>query len=248
MPLTDGLYEFWQLNESSGTRAGSLAVLNLPIQAADPPSANFNPEFNVSVQGNAVMDGSGGGFVGALGGPDLTSEDPLTVSAWFKQTVRLNDQLVIAGKGSEFGDGNSWVLALDDDLSENPLVSFTIGTNYTCILTTPFREAGKPILGEWHHVVAFYNPGTGMPGGQFMGIYIDNVLRSVRQVPSSTIINNNPRVFSIGGMIDTFFLDPRHNFRGMLANVGVWQRMLSSAEVGNLYNGGKMLTYPFSLP
>jgi hypothetical protein len=190
--------------------------------------------------------GAEAGFVFNAGGPELVANDPFCVSAWFKVTSRANDQKVIANKGSEF-DGNNWILAFDDLLAVNPNISFTLGTTYNCILTTPLRIEGKPVLNEWHHVVAFYNPGTGSAIGRFMGIYLDNVLVALRTVPSNITIASSPGTFAIGGMRDSIGLQLTHIFRGMVGNVGVWQRMLLPSEVGDLWNGGKSLVYPFSL-
>jgi hypothetical protein len=86
----------------------------------------------------------------------------------------------------------------------------------------------------FHHIVVIYSViGDGTHGK--MELYFDNVSKGVK-----TYINDAPVLFNIGartGMVNSW--------DGIIDEVGLWSKVLTSAEVAELYASGAGKTYPF---
>jgi len=136
-------------------------------------------------------------------------------------------------KFSAFGS----VIAIVDKLSTTAS-GFRIwaGTTWGGLLLTmngtSWAISFTPTVGQWYHFVWTYSGGTAK-------LYKDG-----NTTPFDTKTGLS---LTDGG--NQFCLGNRSNndksFNGMLDEVGLWTRELSSSEVAELYNGGNGLDYPF---
>ena len=84
-------------------------------------------------------------------------------------------------------------------------------------------------IGSWHHYVVTRNDQT-------LKFYVDGS----QQGTTDTLTSNNAMTLKTIGTGATFYAD------GKIDEVGVWDGVLSDAEVTELYNSGSGLQYPFS--
>jgi hypothetical protein len=108
--------------------------------------------------------------------------------------------------------------------------------------TIPFGSTNLP-TGSWVHVVWTYDPAANPKHC----MYVDGV--------AETVTNNNLTISDWGddtsnciGAYHYAAGSDRYNFDGIIDEVGIWDKVLSQAEVTELYNGGAGLQYPFVPP
>lgn len=96
--------------------------------------------------------------------------------------------------------------------------------------TTRGKSKGSTITADtWYHVV-FVKSGTTVTG------YLNGTVMTGSNGPQYS----NETGFALGGKQDTSF-----HFDGIIDEVGLWSRALTSTEVTELYNSGSGLQYPF---
>lgn len=92
----------------------------------------------------------------------------------------------------------------------------------------------------WHYVVVTYNGGA-MNSTNCL-IYVDGALTS--SVGGSGVTNGSQNTnYAIG----YWALTSGFYFTGQIDEMGIWNRVLTTVEVADLYSGGVGLTYPFIL-
>ena len=107
-------------------------------------------------------------------------------------------------------------------------VRITAGSLFLQFLTTTAFSSGKSIvIGQWFHVVVVVVNSS-------VFVYLDSVLVLVTPV-------------STGGWSPSIVgrSDPNNGFQGAFDCLATWTRALSAEEVGQLYNGGAGIQYPF---
>jgi len=94
-------------------------------------------------------------------------------------------------------------------------------------------SSSSPVpLNAWTHVAAVREGSVGR-------IYIDGVLDSSAVLTAGTVANSDP--FAIGGHFDTQFNPPvevDHTFGGLIDEVEIFDRALSSAEIAAIFDAG----------
>ena len=234
--LTAGLMGYWKMDESfwNGT-------------ASEVKDLSGNGNHGRAVGGaNTILGQSGFGNAGSfngssgyieLGNPSLFNSNftELTVSAWFKSNIWSNeypspdysmdvlvskwDRLtVIPNKDVGFRlerwyGGSSFGLAISSGVDTGNVNA-----------TVPIGNVSTDI---WHHAVGTFK------GGNFIRLYLDNnkteqTTGIYPQVTAAT--NQNLR---IGVMSHGYGF-----FNGLIDDVRIYNRALSSQEVTNLYNSG----------
>lgn len=161
----------------------------------------------------------------------------LTISAWIKTTEATN---------------NGEILFIQDDYnSHNPLIEFTIKSNGTVIVRVRgqtntanfFSETSTTTVndGNWHHLVLVFDDAndTGY-------LYIDGSEELSATGRTTTNINFGAGFPTIGKVLQNWVSSSVYYFDGIIDEFAIWNRPLSSTEVGELYNSGAGLTYPFT--
>ncbi|PLX21290.1 hypothetical protein C0584_03125 [Candidatus Parcubacteria bacterium] len=143
---------------------------------------------------------------------DISSE--ITLSAW----VRPGDE-----------DATNRVISKNDDAYEltvnaDETVSFGINTWYGDADKTITSDIAL-IQGEWSHIVGIFD-------GDNLAVYVNNVSK-VEDTAESSITLNNDELF-IGRR-----LSAGREFSGRIDEVRIYNRALSSSELGTLYRKGQ---------
>lgn len=154
-----------------------------------------------------------------------------SLSLWVNPTAGL----LVGGGGAALSKGQvgdvEYGIAIEDVGSglRLEMVVSDDGTTFTVVQDTTALSGST-----WYHVVAWHDPS----GGGTINISVND------NTPSSTAfagpINASTGNFAIG------FLEwGSFNFDGIIDEVYLWQRILTSGERTSLYNSGAGLTYPF---
>lgn len=229
MSLLDNLISYWKCDENAGATSlvDSVGGNNL--------SKNGSATFGVGKINNGTDLESGTSDFWSIANAlqsGLGITGAFSISAWIKlETVGSS---TIVGKFSD-ATGESYLFYVTSDGKLRLLVSVS-GTDSDERFKT---SSGSLSTGVWVHVVATFDPSASMK------LYINGTEDTGTQsgsVPASFASNTQPVTVGAnsGGT-------PRY-FDGMIDEVGIWSRALSSGEVLELYNSGNGLQYPFVPP
>ena len=147
-----------------------------------------------------------------------------TLAFWFKADAKEGSPLSARTASQEWRSG---IQISSTDIT--PLA----GTGSTWLNTAGIAYTYS--TGAWYYLVAVYTS-TGVT------VYINGT-----SIGSKTWSSNTPAFTPASGQFALFY-SPRFTgeyFNGSIDEVGIWSRALSSTEVGELYNSGAGLTYPF---
>lgn len=140
----------------------------------------------------------------------------LSLSIWFKRDRTGHEALLHKG----IHGTNGWSLGFGPD----DRLRFTT----TDVIDYYFGIYIKDK--NWHHVVIVYD------SSYDVSLYLDGTFISKTTYPSRG--KTSSAYLYIGGDV--------YMYRGIIDEVGIWSRELTSAEASELYNSGSGLTYPFT--
>ncbi len=220
-PNNLGLVGYWGLDEGAGTLAGDMS--------GNGNTATFygSPAWVNGKRGKALsFNGSTPDYLktsGTLGAP--TS---VTVSAWMKadDTAPSNFRYIVNQGRDSYCSGYSISLYQGN-------VYFSINTNSANDGCEASPGTAYTDTANWHHVVGVYDQTTAY-------IYVDGVLRNSSAASiSGPIVYKYSEVLNIGKMSygePTLYFP----FDGLIDDVRVYSRALSSTDVSNLYRSGQV--------
>lgn len=214
--FSDGDYWF-PFNQTSGLttdEAGGGGVATL-FGFSNNPNQWVPGRFNRALEftGNpnqAVING----FKGITGG------NPRTVAAWVK-TSETSQSIGVVSWG-DLPSGNKWSLLVQNTTDPKGTLRLELGFGNT-IASTPVND------GQWHHVACTLDNLTS-PSSTNVKFYVDGQLDAViggALVAINTVALND---VLIGSDIQNRF------FKGVIDEVRIYNRALSAAEIGALYN------------
>lgn len=181
--------------------------------------------------------GVGAGFDGSNENIKIESSDNLdvqgnmTISFWVKPSIN----------SSEFSSGWNYFLIYEDNLKFELGFFGTAGPRFKVYNSggSQFEvDANTPFsAGDWQHIVAVRE-------GSFVGIYVNGVLKNSREDFSGTLRSGG--ALKIGGN------GSGNGFDGVVEELVVYNKALSSEDIGNLFSGlmpeGPVLFMNFSEP
>jgi sialidase-1 len=138
---------------------------------------------------------------------------PFTISFWFRTTTQQSYLTFLSKRANTMGDG--WVIHAQQN---DTFLFYTAGCASPTSSPQSFRD------GQWHHFVAMRN-------GQSMTLYFDN-----RNVGSGPDICDHNEMHNLRLGMDA---DEGWSFDGELAEVHIYNRALSDAEIAQEWNEGK---------
>ena len=152
---------------------------------------------------------------------ELQITGALTISCWVKSSDTTDYVLV---QKDDIGVNRSYALWGNEWGGAPKVCQFIVFNGGSA---TSVKSATDINDGNWHNVVAVFNPSTTMQ------IYIDGSLDGENTTSIPTSIDNDPVNFQIGrGGNGAYYMD------GNVDEVGIWDVALASTEVTELYTNG----------
>ena len=181
---------------------------------------------NGTMYNGAVVQLDGGDEYLDCGVIDYSSYTGLSVCAWINGPGLSAAQTFVSNWGPTGTSDYAWLLFISQWAYNTPdfLVS-TNGTSYS-------RLAGTSTLasGQWHHLVGTWESGS-------MKLYLNGVLDASGSGPTS--IYNPAYKTAVGADFDGG--TPRRPFNGTMADVRVYDKVLSLANVKEIYDDSKVI-------
>ena len=166
------------------------------------------------------FDFDGVGDIIDMGNPAaLQITGDLSISLWVKSTDATDYVLL---KKDNIGIYRSYAL-WGNEYSAATTVWWAV---FDGVSATSVSSATSINDGDWHHVVAVYEPSTALR------IYIDGVLDAENTTSIPASINNTAADFQIGGSA-SYYMD------GTMNNVAVWNSTLTASNILAIYNNGR---------
>lgn len=221
MALTDNLVAYWKLDESSGDAADATGN---GYTLTNRNTATFTTgKIN---NGASLSRASTQGFYNSSFGSGTRTA--VSVSLWAKWSDSSDSYAVeLTNTSSPY---NQLSLKVNDNAGAES-AGYISALIYDGSSASLVSKANTYNDGSWHHIVYVLDGAT-------MYLYIDNVSKSGSS--GSKAISNAQIALGYTKLNSVQFMD------GMLDEVGVWSRALTSDEISSLYNGGSGLQYPFS--
>jgi hypothetical protein len=221
--LATGLVSYWKLDESSGTTVTDATGTN--SGTVNGPTIGQTGKLGTAYSFDGVND-----YVSIPNSTSLNIQSNLiTLSAWVKVPTATDCQMIISKictVGSHVNPYFQYNLQLLRDGSYFfPRFWLTIGGSYSFTANETYNLS----LNVWHHIVGTYN-------GSTMILYVDGVQISSLSKTGNITGYTAPVYLGINGALG----EPNN---GLIDEVGIWSRALSSTEVSQLYNSGNGLPY-----
>lgn len=217
---------YWSLEETGGVRADATGNANTLTDVNSVTSATGKNG------GGALFNAEGQMLLATAGSSRSWFTGDFTVSCWVQLEDKLSESVILAKYG--FSDPSfTHQMVLTYDNAFDRFRFYMIRTEpeadppYELLFADTF---GSPSTGEFYHIAC------GRRGDEIF-IRVNGVEDTA--VFTSVIPATNEAPFAIGNIYDP--VDAL--FPGVIDEVAVWQRALSSEELGDLYNGGAGLFF-----
>jgi len=213
--LTDNLVSFWEMEEASGTRVDTPGTMDL---------TDHSVTSQAGIQGNAGdFEASSLTYLDHVDDPDLSMGDiDFTFQVWVKPET-VTGFPVILKKGNAGNSTREYILFLD---GATPQWQVGNGTG-----TSQRQWSGALTAGNWYHIVFWHDAAANETG-----ITVNNGTPITG--PHSGGVLDASGAFQLGAGVDqSLYWD------GLIDQVGLWKRKLTSSEITELYNSGNGLSY-----
>ena len=209
---TKNMIAWWKFDQAEG------------CEVADSSGNGLNGKMVESVRivwdvdrGHVLSIGSEGGYVDCGDDSAFNISGPITIMAWIKvQAIHGEWQSIISKR--DF----AWRLNRTPNAETLIFSCDAQGTDQS------FIEGRTNINDErWHHVVATYDRST-------LALYVDSMLDNYRSVQGA--INTRPSAVWIGRDAWDVLKESSRAWNGLIDDVRIYNRALSSDEIHDLYN------------
>lgn len=226
MALIDSLVSYYKMDEASGNRADSHGSNTLTDNntVAQDASGKINQAADFTTANSEYFSAASNSVF------DVTTGD-FSISFWFKSAAEATGACFFSKRVTATGQGYYAVLDASDRVYFNP--ADALGVNYD-----EYRGATDIADGNWHHVVITWDGAA-----NDAKIYIDGTDETVVLTDDADGLGSlsNTSIFFMGAENT-----PGQYIDGSIDEFGFWSKVLSSAEVTQLYAGGSGLAYPFT--
>lgn len=221
--LNTGLITYWKLEEASGTRADSE-----PTTPQDLTDNNTVTQTTGKIGNAAFFTAANSESLTHVDSADLsTGNIDFSVVAWAKFTS-LSGSMWFVSQWIAGGNQRAWAINYD---ATSGRLRFSVSSDGTTQVHLQADAFGPPATNAWYMIFASHDSVNNT-----INISVNN--GSANSVAHSTGVLDSTGAFNLGN-VGSLYLD------GALDECGLWKKVLSAAEVTELYNGGAGKTYPF---
>jgi hypothetical protein len=215
VPAPANLVDWWTGDGNSLTTAADLA-------GSSPGMLNGGVTYAAGEVGKAFSFNGASNRTNFVNIPDAPSLDSAvgTWDFWVKTTQSgFANDVAFVGKADAVTSFNGLTMQMDP--SGHPRLEIKNSTQTTLLLgTTPLDD------GQWHHFALTFQSGGAMV------MYVDGQVQGTGTAPVFSFNPNDPMRF--GTQLDPFWVP----YNGLLDEVQIYNRVLSSAEIQAIYNAG----------
>lgn len=238
MAIIDSLVAYYKMDEGSGNIVDA--------HGSNDGTAVGNPTYGQTGIIIDAIDFDGDDYfnVGTMGSFGSNLEAGFSISFWIKTTSEANTFAF-----GTFNTGN--VLVIDVRLNQN----HDLGTEIGGLALVLRDDDGNKIYGgmtsanqtwrdgSWHHLVF-----TADGDNNTLTIWIDGNSQGISYNAQTTPDNFGTNFDGWFGVATVEISgSPYTPMVGELDEIGIWNKILDSTEIGQLYNGGSGLAYPFTV-
>lgn len=217
--LEDGMVAYWKLDEASGNASDSTGN---GYTLTD----NGSGTYTAAKIHNGYNVATGNYLSSAAAGLAVGGGTAMTISAWVKPTSLDGYNTII----EKWNGTNAGYLFLDDLGGGKPVFYVQTANGLFHIDSTVVLSTG-----QWYLIVVVYD-------GSNLNLYINNAPAAVA-VPTTGAITTSAGDFRMG-----LNSDDGGTLNGVIDEVGIWSRALSTTEIDQLYNLSQGKQYPFFFP
>jgi hypothetical protein len=227
--LTTNLVGYWKLDESSGNAADSSGnsntLTNLNTVTYTPEKINNGALFvRLTSQALSIANASQTGL-------GLTGD--FSIGFWINPVSLASNEALVAKWDDHITNSNlSYLVQTDVNGSLNVRLRKDASTDLASV-----TKNGVLSTGSLQYILVTWTKSSGT-----VEIWKNGISQGTGTGTSGTNIQSGAASFDLGGTVG---LNGSY-LNGALDEVGVWSRVLTSTEIGQLYNGGAGLQYPFS--
>lgn len=218
--IQTNLVSHWKLDESSGNAADSKGVNTLTNNNSTAYAAaklNNGADFEASsVNSLSIADASQVGL-------DLATD--FSFSCWLNLESVSGNMILIEKRTG----GNGYTIGFTNDITG---VGGGAGF-FTTIQGTDVNYNKTLNTATWYHIVCVYTKSAGT-----IDVYINGTLDH-QIAAQSTALAASTAAFFMGGRTASFSLD------GLMDEVDIWDRAITTDEITFLYNSGTPIPYPY---
>ena len=232
--LNDGLVAYWKMDESGivdrADSVGTLTLTNLPVPGVTGPTSATG----IINNGVDYEDANGVYFEH---GPDpavvdFNGQQSFTIAAW-AQTESQGQRRTIIAKYQSSGQAQ-WYLQYRN--TDDHWI-FGVSNDGTAEVEVDSDNQGAVADATWYFIVGWYDADADTIN---IRVGTGSTLQAAdTPVAHTTGIFNSTSVLRLGRLTTAGYFD------GLTDEVGIWNRVLTSAEIVELFNGGAGKTYPF---
>lgn len=223
--LTDGLISYYNFDEASGDLIDQASTYDGTVVGADYEATgiiNYAYDFELGDAGDYIQTGL----------PILTDAD-FSISVWVKIESYSGIDRIINWRNS--GNDNS-IIELSTSVDK---VFFRLRGNDNSGLTTLYTSTTLN-TGTWYHIVATFDQSTGE-----QKVYLNATTPTSVNYTGGAITFNKAAIGGDWNLPSTTEFPNGCWYDGLVDELGIWNRILDSTEVSELWNNGNGLTYPF---
>jgi len=222
MAVIDSIKAYYKLDESSGTLADSTGTYN---------GTNSGATYSATGKINTAMDfeKSESDYIQATGFTAFAYTNDFSFSCWIKQESQVGTNTILSfGKNTSAFEAELYV-----DAGTVKMRTLTNAVGNVVEIS-----GGATSTSTWYHIVGTYNGST-----KEMKIYVNGSYVINGTGTSTGATGANGLLIGEGYYQATL---ASTTFDGVIDEVGIWSKVLTSDEVTTLYNSGNGLSYPFT--
>jgi hypothetical protein len=219
MSLLDGLISYWKLDEASGNRLDSKSLHTLTsVNSVGSAAGKIGDAASFAAASSQYLEGPSNDTL-------PTRDQSFSVTAWAYLTAAVANQMVISSWDEATNNRHFQVFA---GAFANAW-RLTVGTTGASSVAV---NSSAVSVNQWVLLCARSEPGGLI---QLNVNDANNTTASLGTPTSATKVK-----LLIGARYNT---TPQLFFNGLIDEVGIWNRVLTDAEVTTIYNGGNGLSY-----
>lgn len=231
---TDSIVGYWNMNESSGNRAGSVGPTMVDGSSCGSTTGKLEGALSMLADGTDYL------YVANANMGDLKfTGGSFSIAFWAKTTLGVTGSGESFAAWYDFGSLRAWLILY---LGSADQILFDVSANGSDTPSTHYcRATASTVYGthdpnRWLFIVCTYDDSTGAAA-----IDIDN-----GRVTASASKNASTGVYQSSLNLPVGKDAGGRDIQGVIDELGMWSRVLSSDEITYLYNSGTGRTYPFS--